>query len=252
MNIPVTFAETSCQLPVAFSDGVNISGDGGYEEGLAEGIEQGKQAEYDRFWDAFQQNGERQEYRYAFSGHGWNDETFKPKYDIAQPYVGTNMFTHSRITDLKACLESNGVTLDVSNLKTISQLFGFCVNLITLPKIDISSATSNSGTFADCYALKTIDELVVSADTGHHSTNFRNCESLENMIVTGTIGQNGFNVQWSPNLTHDSLMSIINCLADKSGDTSGTVWEVTLGETNIAKLTEEEKKIAENKGWVIG
>ena len=37
---------------------------------------------YDAFWDTFQRNGERKDYRYGFSGIGWNDENFKPKYDI--------------------------------------------------------------------------------------------------------------------------------------------------------------------------
>jgi peroxiredoxin len=213
--------------------------------------EAGQKAEYDAFWDAFQDYGQRKNYRYAFSGYGWKDENFKPKYDIAPPYTGPNMFTYAKITDLKACLEFNGVTLDVSKITNVSQLFGYCENLTILPKIDLSSATSTSGIFADDYKLKTIDELVVSANTGYHNTNFRNCEALENMIVTGTIGQNNFNVQWSTKLTHDSLMSIINCLADKSGDTSGTTWAVTIGSENYAKLTANEIAIAENKGWDV-
>lgn len=40
----------------------------------------GKQAEYDRFWDAYQQNGTRGSYSYAFGGVAWTDETLKPKY----------------------------------------------------------------------------------------------------------------------------------------------------------------------------
>ena len=46
-------------------------------------------------------------------------------------------------------------------------------------------------------------------------------------------------------------MSIINCLKDYSTDTSGTSHTVTLGTTNLAKLTDEQKAIATEKGWSL-
>ena len=75
--------------------------------------------------------------------------------------------------------------------------------------------------------------------------------NLEEIIIEGTIGQNGFNVQWSNKLTHDSLLSILNALEDKTSDNSGTTWTIGLGPTNIAKLTANEKAIATQKGWTI-
>ena len=56
--------------------------DAAYQQGVTDGIEQGKQAEYDRFWDAFQENGNKKAYRYAFAGGGWSEETLIPKYPI--------------------------------------------------------------------------------------------------------------------------------------------------------------------------
>jgi hypothetical protein len=79
------------------------------------------------------------------------------------------------------------------------------------------------------------------------SNTFSGCIALENLTMGGTIGQNGFNVSESTKLTHDSLMSIINCLEAK---TEGT-WAVTLGTTNLAKLTDAEKAIATQKGWTL-
>jgi hypothetical protein len=47
-------------------------------------------------------------------------------------------------------------------------------------------------------------------------------------------------------LTKRSLLSILNALnPEHEGGT------LTLGETNLAKLTEEEKAIAANKGWTL-
>lgn len=210
--------------------------------------EAGQKAEYDRFWDLFQQNGNRTSYNYAFSTGGWTDENFKPKYDIIAS-SGDRLFAQSGITDLVACLEFNGVTLDTSKVTIPTQLCGFCYSLTTLPKIDLSSATTNAGTFADDGKLKTIEELVVSANTPFHSTTFRNCTSLENMIVTGTIGQSNFDVHWSTKLSKASIESIINSL---SSTTSGLT--VTISKTaKEAAFTDAEwaTLIATKSNWTI-
>ena len=53
--------------------------------------EAGKKTQYDEFWDAFQDYGNKTNYANAFGGY-WNEKTLRPKYDI----VPTNMymFTH--------------------------------------------------------------------------------------------------------------------------------------------------------------
>ena len=53
------------------------------------GFEAGKQAEYDSFWNAFQKNGTRTAYKYAF--YNWHSDCFKPKYDL-KPTVANYMF----------------------------------------------------------------------------------------------------------------------------------------------------------------
>ena len=47
------------------------------------------------------------------------------------------------------------------------------------------------------------------------------------------------------------MLNIIDCLADYSADTSGTEWTVIFNSVNLAKLTEEQKNIAFNKGWKL-
>ena len=44
--------------------------------------DKGKQDEYDRFWDTYQNFGNKRIYTYAFGGEGWTDELLKPKYPI--------------------------------------------------------------------------------------------------------------------------------------------------------------------------
>ena len=50
------------------------------------------------------------------------------------------------------------------------------------------------------------------------------------------------------NLTHDSLMNVINGLEDRTGQDALTL---TLGTTNKDKLTDEEKAIATAKNWTL-
>ena len=190
-------------------------------ENVPKVFEAGQKSEYDRFWDAYQDNGERTNYEYAFGGAGWTQDLFNPKYSflkVRSPYM---MFMSSKIE--------------------------------TIPAIEFDSRATYSDIFKNATLLKTIEKLTFSDIIGATFNRvFQSCTSLENLTIGGEIAQNGFDVSWSTKLTHDSLMSIINALADKSEDTSGTIWTVTLGETNIAKLTDEEINIATQKGWVLG
>lgn len=74
--------------------------------------------------------------------------------------------------------------------------------------------------------------------------------NLKNVRVNGTIYMTknyGFFSSYT-SLTVDSLMSVINALSDNTG---GTTYKVTLGETNLAKLTDEQKQIAIDKNYTL-
>lgn len=174
---------------------------------------------WNKFWDTFQDYGKRTNYMYAFYRQYWTDEIYKPKYtiDFNSSTGATSTFSYSNITDTI-------VDINVSNAKLENTFNG--ANVVTIRK------------------------LIVDNNTTFNSS-FTNCSNLEKLIIDGTIGQNGFNVQWSKKITHESLMSIINALEDKSADTSGTEWKVIIGTSNMAKLTTEEINIAYDKGWVI-
>lgn len=212
-------------------------------------VEVSGDSHYDAFWDVFQQNGERTLYRFGIAGRGWADEIFKPKYNIVAIGNNTSMFTYTKIADMKACLESCGVTLDLSKATNTANIFAYNYDLTTLPKIDLSSSTTNNGTFDGDSNLKTIDELVVGEKTPFSNGSFNLCSALENMIVTGTIGQNGFNVQWSTKLSKASIESIINAL---SSTTSGL--SITISKTaKEAAFTDAEWSalIATKSNWTI-
>ena len=196
-----------------------------YSKGADTGMAYGKQAEYDAFWDAYQQNGERVQYQQAFAGTGWTDEIYNPKYPIR---IEKNCW------DMNECFNgTNGIT----DLK-VPVIFGE----------QVSGAASTL--FRGCTRLKTIPKIVLNENIGF-TIWFSGCFFLENLTIEGTIGKNGFDVSSSSKLTHKSLMNIINVLKDYSADTSGTTYTCTLGATNLAKLTDAEKAIATQKGWSL-
>ena len=140
--------------------------------------------------------------------------------------------------------------LDISKGTNFGSMFSQCFALTSIPALNISNGTEFSHMFNYCRNLTSIPQLDLSkvAYSGGLSNTFRECFALVDLNIVGTINVAGLNVQYSP-LSHDSLMSIINALADKTG-VSGT-WKVTLGATNLAKLTAEEIAIAEGKGWTL-
>jgi hypothetical protein len=184
----------------------------------------GKKAEYDRFWDAFQENGERYLYNYGFAYEGWNADTYAPKYPITIRGKG------------------NGNYVYLYNFFVVDTM----VEISVLQNSDRGQPGETIGLFQNAINLKTIRKLTFDETTIINNV-FWNCPALENLTMGGTIGQNGFDVSQSPKLTHDSLMSIINCLEAKAEGT----WTVTLGATNLAKLTDAEKAIATQKGWTL-
>lgn len=123
-------------------------------------------------------------------------------------------------------------------------------------KIDTSNVTNMSNMFynANC---KNIPELDASKVNNIESI-LRNCSNLENFGGLLNLGKAYpdtsmaeiyvLGLQDSNNLTHDSLMNVINKLYDISN--KGTQL-INLGDTNKAKLTAEEVAIATSRGWSV-
>lgn len=232
----------------------------GYTEGEAkgreEGIAEGKQAEWSEFWDSYQENGNRTDYQRAFSGSGWTAQTFRPKYDIIlTANNGTHMFRNGNTTvkmDMSAMKNELGINIDFSQCTDLQYVFaGSMFSVIDL--VDGSNATSFNNTFYGGYGncLQRIDRVIIT----EKCSNFRDCfernYNLTYIGFEGVIAANGLALRYCPALEKETFIKLFECLQDKTTDTSGTEWKVTLGSTNLAKLTEEELSIAYNKGWSV-
>ena len=83
-----------------------------------------------------------------------------------------------------------------------------------------------------------------------------NLGGLENLgqayLTTAAANYNNYTLNLSScsQLTHDSLMNVINNLYDIATKGCNTQ-KLQLGSTNLAKLTEDEIQIATAKGWTV-
>ena len=222
----------------------------------------GMQTEYDRFWDNIQDNGNRVQYQYAFyCGTGaktsmWNDETFKPKYDI-KPTRSSSVFYGAGFTDFKAILDKQGVVFDTSNSTHMDNMFGEAYRITHIPEISAVNATNLGACFGYCEALVTIDKLIISAvQTTTFTNTFRRCISLRDILFEGLI-QSSIDFQYSP-LSVESMKSIIGCLADYSTQNTGT-YTVTFKEDCWSALEADStapdggawKDYVRNLGWLV-
>ena len=119
--------------------------------------------------------------------------------------------------------ESNGLTylpkLNTSNVTNMSRMFMLCKKLTSIPALDTSKVTDMSGMFSRCF-------------------------NLEEIHMTGM--KTSFDISPSTKFTESALVEILNNLA-----TVTSTQTLSMGGTNLAKLTDEEKAIATNKGWTL-
>ena len=83
------------------------------------------------------------------------------------------------------------------------------------------------------------------------SNMFYFCEKLTDLNMNGAILPKINLTNWylsSCPLTVDSLVSVINALPQLD---EGTSYTCTIGSTNLNKLSDTQKAIATNKGWVL-
>lgn len=220
-----------------------------FEGKIDEVYSKGKQEEYDKFWDNYQRSGNRTLYEYAFSYNGWNNETFKPKYDLTVDLSNcVNMFLYSRITgSLKTILNNLGVTLTFfhstgTHNYGAKQIF-MNTRFTELPELDFSQARGNTAlvlAFSGSTLLQTIEKIILpDSCTGYGSNTFNNCRALQNINFEGTI-KYSLNFKDCP-LSADSMKNIFDHLDTNPAPDARTITIKQVVKNNyIAKYGETE------------
>ena len=164
----------------------------------------------------------------------------------------------SAATDIRNCFwqchKLKSLTLPVGfgqNATNISYCFeaDYKLSSLTLPDGFGSVATDIRRSFYTCVNLVDLHlpegfgQNVIKSQFAQNA--FTQCTKLTN--ITGNPNfKVSFSLSDSTQLTHDRLMVVINGL-----QTVTSTQTLTLGSTNLAKLTEADKKIATDKGWTL-
>ena len=132
---------------------------------------------------------------------------------------------------------------DTENVTNISSMFSYCDNITTIPQLNTSKVTSIDAIFYNCVGLTTIPALDVSK-VKYATNSFAGCTNLKSILMTGM--KVSFDISASIKFERADLLIILNNLA-----TVTSTKTLTMGSRNLAKLTDEDKAIATNKGWTL-
>lgn len=135
---------------------------------------------------------------------------------------------------------------DINYLAIANAVSGYFEGMTNISKIELPEnlLRIDSYMFFNCLSLKQINiPATLSTISG---TAFMECTSLQNVTIENGFNCNNLKLSASTLYSHDTILSWFNALADRTGLTAYTL---TIGATNLAKLSAEEIAIATNKNW---
>ena len=159
------------------------------------------------------------------------------------------LFDTSNVTNMSHmfhnCSKLTSVPLfDTSKVTNMNSMFCYCSKLTSIPLFDTSNVTNMNSMLFDCSNLTTVPRFDTSKVTNMNSMLYY-CNNLEEIHMIN-INAN-LDISSSTKFTREALLEIIgNLKAQTSGNKT-----LTMGATNLAKLTDEDKAIATNKGWTL-
>ena len=151
---------------------------------------------------------------------------------------------------------------NTSNVINMSYMFGYCSNLTSLDvsSWNTSNVTNMSDMFYYCEKLETLSSVRADSLTiASYSSPFGGSNNTTLVDFGGFINlksswNGSYCVDKLTALSHQSLINILNGLYDFVGNgltPTSSQGKIKFGTTHLANLSDEEKAIATNKGWVL-
>ena len=159
----------------------------------------------------------------------------------------------STVTNAKAittyCSALTYVPKLPTSVRDITEICRSCVSLTSIAKLH-SKVKKASKAFYECKVLTALDfSEIEGASITEITDTFYKCYKLQTLIpfksTTGGL-KLSHDLSYSTLLTAETLVNWINSLATVTDSPT-----LTLGETLLAKLTDDQKAIAINKGWIL-
>lgn len=160
-------------------------------------------------------------------------------------FVMPDRWTEIRRGAFNACTKLTNVTLS-NNLTIIGvTAFNFCSSLESI-NIPDGVIEIRDNAFYGCTSL--INMTISNTVTKLGRSIFTNCSNLTNVTLGNGFNCDHLDLSASIKYSVDTLVAMFTALADRTGQTAYTL---TLGTTNLEKLTEAQKAIATDKNWTL-
>lgn len=173
--------------------------------------------------------------------------------------IDVSKWNTSSATNMGWMFNGNNLkSLDVSNFNTskVANMFAMFSGCRSLTRLDVSNFdTSNVLNFGRVFSywVNVCEELNISGlnltkckfmELTFQSSSFKviRCDGLQ----LPNIDMSNIGLNYSTELTVDSIVGLLNALPQ-----SDKGYSFQIGATNIAKLSDEQKAIATNKGWTL-
>ena len=173
--------------------------------------------------------------------------------------LNVSNFNTAKVTDMSGMFhgikptELDLSSFDTSQVTNMSGMFGWCSNIVSLnlSSFNTSQVTDMSGMFCWCLNLKSlnISNWNMSKVTNVHQM-FDATSLIETIVCDGLqlpdIDLSYISLNSCSKLTVESLVGLLNALPQSTHN-----YSFKIGQTNIDKLSEDQKSIATNKGWKL-
>ena len=188
-------------------------------------------------WKMVTGDGTRTDFTRAFYGCDYSGAVFsKP---VAPTGVIAQCFDQYKGTSLPKNLDFSHAQLSSGNL---TNMFKDAKNLTEVYDLKLPTPTAKHFyTFIGCSVLEMVENFRCSEATGFERT-FEKCYALKDINIIGTIGQNGFDIHWSTNLSKASILSILNAC---NIDVTSSPVTITLPSKCIDGATDTESLLSE-------
>ena len=147
----------------------------------------------------------------------------------------------------EVCGVGLGNTPNMTANNIITFAFEYKTRIKKVSYINCDNYTSiGLNAFAGCTALTTIN--LPSSLTSIGLNVFNGCGNLIDVTLGDGFNADNLNLSVSTLYTRETILQWLNALADRTGQTA---YKLTIGATNLAKLTEQDILIATNKNWTL-
>lgn len=160
-------------------------------------------------------------------------------------FVVPSEWTEIRYAAFMRCSNLVKITFNNNIINIRESAFNMCAALKEIV-IPVSVVALGYAAFASCTSMTDISIPNAIKSIGDKA--FSNCKSLLNVTLGNNFNCNNLDLSASTKYSVDTLVAMLTALADRTGQTAYTL---TLGTTNLAKLSDAQKAIATDKNWTL-